>query len=411
MKCEEVVELLSPYLDNELEQATHSAVEQHLSTCEACAAELASLKEVDSHFSRLAVPVGLADHIHASMNEAAATQETSKASEESLRPQHWRGWAIAFAVAASLLAVVAWSIKDDEVDIEAQTPVAVVESPIAATLVAATGEIEVKGPDEPSWQLIEEVAGATVAEGRRVRTSADALCELTTSRQCTIRMDRDAELILHEEDRIELTKGKIWCKTPSDQSLKIDTPAGAIGADEPSWAMTCPTASEIQVTVGQTKTTTELLASQPTQWQLGSDSCQIEPGETVVIGPDEQIHRSSFPLTGAKAWQLPLIALEHAQQSELSAVLKPILAPIGRTKATRMHEEQIRTLGAPGAIPLLAFVLSDESKQDAHSRRTAARLASENCDHSALTLLDRLKDDEDAAVAADIRKAIARLTD
>jgi len=44
MSCREVMDRLSPFLDDELDPATSRDIEQHVATCADCAAELARLR-------------------------------------------------------------------------------------------------------------------------------------------------------------------------------------------------------------------------------------------------------------------------------------------------------------------------------------------------------------------------------
>ena len=67
MECVRVKELLSEYIDETLDQETRKAVEKHLSTCDGCAEELASLrslvKELNS-LEKVKPPVDFLEQLH-----------------------------------------------------------------------------------------------------------------------------------------------------------------------------------------------------------------------------------------------------------------------------------------------------------------------------------------------------------
>jgi hypothetical protein len=107
------------------------------------------------------------------------------------------------------------------------------------------------------------------------------------------------------------------------------------------------------------------VASTPVEITLPQMTCSIESGESVTfasgaIRPD-QTHRSN-PMM-ATNWQLPLLVLRHPLDPELQERMTALLAMIGESKASYLYEEQIRQLGPAGAIPLLAFVQSPDSRR------------------------------------------------
>lgn len=67
MRCESIEELLSPYLEDELNPEERRAVESHLRTCQSCAALLSSMKETKeslASFPELEPSDGLLDRLY-----------------------------------------------------------------------------------------------------------------------------------------------------------------------------------------------------------------------------------------------------------------------------------------------------------------------------------------------------------
>ena len=68
MKCEDIEELLSPYLEDELSREDRRAVEEHLKSCESCSLLLSSLQETTEFLvslPELGVSDGLRDRLYA----------------------------------------------------------------------------------------------------------------------------------------------------------------------------------------------------------------------------------------------------------------------------------------------------------------------------------------------------------
>jgi hypothetical protein len=66
-------------------------------------------------------------------------------------------------------------------------------------------------------------------------------------------------------------------------------------------------------------------------------------------------------------------------------------------------------LGPPGAIPLLAYVESDNSKEQPVIRLSAMRMAADMADQSAIERLKRLSRDEVTAIAQLADEALRQL--
>ena len=103
MRCEEVQDLASAWLDHELSEARAGAVAEHEATCEACHAYVTDLRALSLRLSRLGrepAPPGLEERIRLSLAE-----ETAEAPGQVVpfaRPNRWRGFAQQFASLAAV---------------------------------------------------------------------------------------------------------------------------------------------------------------------------------------------------------------------------------------------------------------------------------------------------------------------
>ncbi len=75
MRCEDIVQQISDYLDGALDQGATKTLEQHLSTCEACRDELEAVRQtiaLMNDIDEVAPPTDLLDRIHAQIEQEDA---------------------------------------------------------------------------------------------------------------------------------------------------------------------------------------------------------------------------------------------------------------------------------------------------------------------------------------------------
>jgi anti-sigma factor RsiW len=103
MRCEEVQDLASAWLDHELSEARAGAVAEHEATCEACHAYVTDLRALSLRLSRLGrepAPSGLEEHIRLSLAEEGT--EAPGQVVPFARPGRWRGFVQQFASMAAV---------------------------------------------------------------------------------------------------------------------------------------------------------------------------------------------------------------------------------------------------------------------------------------------------------------------
>ena len=112
MKCEEIKELLTEYLDGELPAGDAASVEEHAAECEACRAELEALRQTSAllkSLPRADAPAGLAQNVAASLDR----QITARRRAAALRWMHVGGWLSAAAAIIIMINLAPWESPPD----------------------------------------------------------------------------------------------------------------------------------------------------------------------------------------------------------------------------------------------------------------------------------------------------------
>ena len=110
MRCEEVQDLASAWLDNELSDARARSVAEHEARCEACHAYVTDIRRLAEQMARLGpepAPPGLEERIRALISEGQGADEQSISVIPFSARRGWRGFA---QQAASMAAVCLLSV-------------------------------------------------------------------------------------------------------------------------------------------------------------------------------------------------------------------------------------------------------------------------------------------------------------
>jgi anti-sigma factor RsiW len=110
MRCEEVQDLASAWLDDELSEARARAVADHEACCEACHAYIADLRLLADHMTRMGrepAPPGLEERIRVTLAEETGAEETGGSVVPFAAPRRWQGFV---QYATSLAAVCLLSV-------------------------------------------------------------------------------------------------------------------------------------------------------------------------------------------------------------------------------------------------------------------------------------------------------------
>ncbi|MEM7311516.1 MAG: zf-HC2 domain-containing protein [Planctomycetota bacterium] len=407
--CESIRDLMSEFIDGELDDGQIQNVESHLGECAACRDELQALRMVDQQLAKSLVIDDIDGKV---LRAAAACDSTTSATSTTTAGLGLRVGIVAAIAASLLLAFFLWTRDEPSiVENDGVKPEVVETAMVAARLVNATGPVEIRAADEEQWRTVLPSEKTELPSGARVRTIAPASCEIQTAEQGKVRMDRDCEIVVNDSQQLELVSGKLWCSAPSDREFQINVPMQPQDGQPVVAMFTCPSKKEFQCE----STPSNVSCSSPAGPEsdeapvvrLGEENWQVPPGQKIVVDRARQISREPLPQS-ANVWQLPLLAVSADTRSELSGYLHELLAPIGRTKVRHMNETQIRALGPAGAIPLLSFVLH-EPDADLYLRRTAMRLAAETADESAIPILRELTKNQDEYIASSATRLLDKL--
>jgi anti-sigma factor RsiW len=259
MKCQEVTELLSDYLDGELDAGRKPDMDSHLATCERCQRELRELRATVSMVSSLPkapAPTDLADAVI----ERAATEQPVIASAPRWRV--WRLWPAALAAAAAVLIAIQlapkhepakeqteWkrleSVSLDEAARFAKDLVGVpsVSTSPEAAMPAAKSDVA-KKDDGPLSGVRREIRAAPMAAGAGLKREAPAQVESQAPGERTKdRMDSTLKPAkeLPAEPHLRITTDK--AERPGSLRQEVDAKAKQKSAEE------TPPSPELQAVV------------------------------------------------------------------------------------------------------------------------------------------------------------------
>ena len=415
--CDNVQPHLSALLDGELGEEESGKLLGHINQCSACMREWERLRVLDDqlrstlHLHNVDSRVALIEERLASKHAASPSSATAfSTGAKNWLEQRSGAIAIILAIAAMLLAVLFLPPLISDSASRTESPqIADSNHNVIARLTRATGIVEIRNPGETAWNQIQADSGFEFPLGARVKTAESVLCEIETKREGKIRLSESGEMVLQNPHQLELVQGQLWLLAPEDAPIQIQmvtAPTASIAS------FTCPSGSEFQCRVGTEAASCESVSMEnvATQMAYGSDICTIAPGETISIdSADGRLNRISGEASDTKVWQLPLLAVGTLSDGELSRSMNVLLAPIGRTKARHLHEQQIRALGPPGAVPLLTYAAGELSGDQLELRRTAVSLAKDLADGRSIELLQRLSKDSDAYISSQAKATLERI--
>ena len=327
--CDNVHTLISGWLDGELANEEKRAVELHLETCEDCREELVLWRQMDKQLGGALIIGDIQTKVDRIENHMQS--KALRASESSLN--HRIRWIMLLAAAASAAFLASQLMRGFRSKEQLE---------IAATLVKATGPVQLLTNGDAIWNTIQNPDRSELAIGVKIRTPKHSLCELTTSSRCEVRINENSEVVVSSPTRFELLRGKLWCRVPHDGQMIVSMPV----KDETS-LLSSGTATFQCETNGEFASCSPCIAgTQLPELRVGGRILTAEVGETLIVEDKNQVSRNG---TGdsIEVWQLPLLALSGDSRDELRRRLRQWLAPIGRVKVRHMNETQIRDLG-PG---------------------------------------------------------------
>jgi hypothetical protein len=381
MNCQEFTSQLQAWLAGETDDMTARALETHLNHCADCLAllerENAEGQDIPLLRTALAEPAAVARVAEQAIAEIGQSKPDSATA--SLRSAHWSTWLtpLLTLVAGFLLAVFVLPRPEKNVDPAPPIALPVPPQPPApvAHLVSATGPVEMFDEQSQNWVAIQsdKIKSLRCPTDTRVRTTADVRCELKTSDGCVIRLNDHTEVTLRGSSSIELSQGQVWCRSPGATQLEVrvadvsnkqqkKSELSTLWCVGPSCVMTgIQPAGEVQVVNAEGEINLRTTSGQQ----------RLDPGQVAEIsGGEIKPARRVDPVLSTR-WMQPLLIQRGPDDAELKQRVDTLLAQIGRTKISTLYEQEIRTLGEHGVLPLVRFVQSPLGKEDP-ARRSAA---------------------------------------
>jgi len=422
VNCAKVQSLMGAWIDGELDAGDHTALESHLETCEECRAATDLLRATDAELSRAFAP-------HRDVAKQVADRTNAALADQSVRIDEGRSrirgyWfsLVGAAAAGFLLAVMfyqTWFVSTDQTEQRAKNTDAESEATVAR-LVVAIGEVELRQADSAQWHRIADPASFVCPTGGAVRTGPGVRCELETPDGCIIRLNNDTEIALNSGREVQLRRGQLWCSSPEDVSLTVLADHDATTSDdhvkppvknESPWTFTCPSNTSLLTSFQQDGVVQVTSASGEIEVRTQSGSQRLKQGETAVIAEEGSVTTvpANDPVLGS-SWIHPLLMKKGFANREISGRVDELLARIGYTKVSYLYEQEIRSLGEYGVLPLLRYVESPASLDDRPRRNHAMQILADVAPSWAVAELIGLLSDEDPEIRFLAATALKRLT-
>lgn len=412
MTCDDVQRRLSAALDGELGAEERAIVDRHLAECSECRDAMSALFALDLQLRRRTV---LPRQRAASIAVAATAQLSGRAS--TLNRRHWLRTPVIALVALAcgfLIAVVLFRAPADGPAPESPRVADVAQPAGSQTTTAivrvSTGPLEFATASPSEWTTVARPDGFRCPPGTAVRTPRTTVCELETSSGCTVRMNAETELTFLDDNDVEISQGEIWCRTPDATALRV-TPAVLESASEVPVALVMgPRAASCSLTCSSPVAAARIcVASGRIEAVSPNRSEVIAAGQSVEFR-DGRLQPVSGSAATARRWMHPLLVRNGPADDELADHVQALLAGIGRTKVSLLHERDLRSLGEYGALPVLRFLQSEPNVDDGERRQTAARILADIAPTWMIPELIELLADTDPGVRVSAATALTRLT-
>lgn len=419
MNCGEFEHRLSKWLAEEIDEQVAAALEAHLEQCSHCQALLESQNHDDASLrTALEEPVAVARVAQRALARLAKEDLAAPPKAANLA---WATWLLPLiALAAGFLLAAMILPRENRVQPAPLVPQPSIaeahqERPAivpVAHLVSATGPVERFDEERKDWVPIDIGKYYACPTDSRLRTVND-VCELQTSDGAVIRLNDKTEVTLVGTSTIELQRGQVWCKSPGESTLEVrvsPTPEAKQSAQAMS-TMWCVGPSCVMTNIGDAGRVQVVTSEGEVNLQTPAGKQKLGPGQIAEIRNGEVTHpnRRVDPLLETR-WMQPLIVKQGPDNAELQERVDRMLAQIGRSKVATMYEQEIRSLGEHGVLPLVRFVKSPLSKDDPVKRSTAMTLTADLAPVWLIPDLIDLLEDSEPGIRQQSAHTLHRLT-
>ena len=412
--CDRALALMSAKIDGEIDAAGQRALEDHLQICSSCRDEFDVTRQQHETMQETFSAVR-ADAERVAALAIDRVQAMPKHGSAGRAPIGSAGLFVAVGAAAAagfLLAVLIlkpWSAPVVEpeqavaVDVDADVNVQETGTPLGR-LALATGTVQALERGASQWRELR--AEETLTVGARVRTSPESRCEIIANDGSALRLGRDTEVALDGGREFALARGRLWSSVVENASaFRVHVPAAGLAVVALGTRFEVDvdgTDAAVTVVEGRARLESE-------HWQ-DDEVPELKAGERARIEKNRIVARERIgDLHRAMHWMDEILIHKGDGNPELRSRIDGILAELGRTKATFLLENELRTLGDSCVPPLLAYVRSSEGESRSR-RRFAMRIAADVATSRHVPALLELLQDKDADVRFYCASALARTT-
>ena len=269
-----------------------------------------------------------------------------------------------------------------------------------AKLWFATGDVELQVPDKVGTFLCP--TDTDVVAGSKMRTGALRKCEFRTANGTKVRLDEETEISIKSDGEFVLEQGRIWCETSGDSvSCYVSCGGGET-------AVQVLGQCDLEVTDGRTKLIPLRGSAEVSE---GSFSCSVGVGQKLDWQEGQQPEpEQARNLMLETSWLNDILIAQEGGNRELQERARGLLAEMGYTKMRYLLEEELRSLGAPGVEPLIAFLRSESKEHQTQRHRIiAAELVRDLSNFSQIPRVVPLLDDSSPQVRFAIASGLHRL--
>ena len=400
MDCATAHDCLSARLDGENPPELEAAVAAHIESCADCRAWARDLAAVDTLLRDQFAGDPAADRVaRGALTLARPTARPAPHHDSSRHSSRL----IAALIAASALAICLMVLTRPEG--RRRDPVA---GPDQMLITLARGTVNIQPPATETWRTISLPTDAIQPIGSRLRTEEASQCEFRCPTGSIVRLDERCDLTVSTPDELSIAAGRIWCCAKAPSSLTVVT---ALATErKPLLVFSCPSEKAMQADVTPQETARVVAARGPIQVERGATLVRLETDEWVSCSPAGISEPTPIDGRQETEWMLPLLAMRGGRDPEFAGEVTSLLARLGNTKASYIRQEQLINLGAPAAIPLIAYLKESVNSMDAFHRTAAANVIRETAALETAPDLVSLLEDSQADVRMASASALQRLT-
>lgn len=431
--CFNIQSQLSAWIDGELSENDSESVRVHIAECPECRSWEQSLQQLDMLLDKTVseyadVAERIAANVLNQVNPGVSpvpVRTKSQLVSNSTKPSAGRLTRfLSPLVAAAAGFLLAWILFGPASHDIAQLDKPRSESgrknlgspdvePVLAHLVASTGNVEYRPPDQTDWLILDHASSFRCSPGSEVRTPAGIRCELQTEDRCTIRLNETTQVAFRSPHEIELRSGQVWCCSTSNAELQIiASPAQpALSNTNSTLCFTCPPHGTMMSEVDRKFGCQVQSPSGEANVRLGETKHRLQRGEIARFENGQLIiqpHHADSLL--ATSWMQPLLIQQGHDSPELGDRVNKLLANLGHSKIDHLYEEEIRSLGDYAVLPLLRFVQSEASHSVPDQRLRAMSIVSDMAPSWLIGDLIDLLADAEPQVRVRAATALQRLT-